>query len=62
MIEIKTSRMEVSSEILSEVKHNRLRFIETPITVIYTEYSRKKGQQNANSLSVLMKLILRRMR
>lgn len=59
-IEIRTSRMEVSSEIIAEVGRLRLRLAEIPIRPIYTEYSRGKGQSNLNSVSVLAKLLLRK--
>lgn len=58
-IEIKTERMEVSSEIFCEVKKNNLKITEAPIQVIYTEYSRSKGQDNLNAFNVLYKLLLR---
>lgn len=58
-IEIKTERMEVSSEIFSEVKKHKLRVKEIPIRVIYTDYSRSKGQSNLNAVNVLFKLLLR---
>jgi glycosyltransferase involved in cell wall biosynthesis len=61
-IQIKTNRMEVSSEIISEVGRLRLRLAEVPIEAIYTEYSRGKGQSNANGWAVLTKLILRKVR
>ena len=58
-IEIKTEGMEVSSEIFSEVKKHRLKVAEIPIRVIYTAYSRSKGQDNLNAFNVLVKLLLR---
>jgi glycosyltransferase involved in cell wall biosynthesis len=58
-IKIKTQGMEVSSEFYGEIKRNRLRLAEVPIKVIYTPYSRKKGQSNLNALQVLFKLLLR---
>lgn len=58
-IEIKTQRMEVSSEFFTEIKRNKLKFNQVPIKVIYTAYSRGKGQSNLNSLSVLLRLLLR---
>jgi len=58
-IKIMTQEMEVSSEIFGEIKRNHLRFCEVPIRVIYTEYSRRKGQQNLNGPRVLLKLIIR---
>ncbi len=58
-IEIKTEGMEVSSEIFSEVKKHQLKVAEIPIHVIYTTYSRSKGQTNLNAFNVLVKLLLR---
>ena len=54
--------MEVSSEFFSEIKKNRLKLAKVPIKVIYTEYSRAKGQSNMNSINVLVKLVMRRAR
>jgi glycosyltransferase involved in cell wall biosynthesis len=61
-MELKTSRMEVSSEIVAEVHRLGLRLAEVPIEVFYTDYSRNKGQSNLDSLTVLSKLILRKLR
>jgi len=58
-IEIKTQGMEVSSELFGEMKKHGLRFSEVPIQVIYTDYSRSKGQSNLNAVQVLLKLMLR---
>lgn len=58
-IQVKTQGMEVSSELFGEIKRNRLRLTEVPIKVIYTEYSRQKGQNNLNAPRVVLKLILR---
>ncbi len=58
-IRIKTQRMEVSSEFFREIKKNSLKFTEIPIEVIYTSYSRSKGQKNLNSFEILLKLVLR---
>lgn len=60
-IEIRTQRMEVSSEILKEIGRNKLKFISVPIEPIYTEYSRSKNdnKSNLNALSVGVKMLLR---
>ncbi len=58
-IQIKTNRMEVSSEIFAEISRLHLRLSEVPIKVIYTDYSRQKGQTNMNALAVLFRLFLR---
>ncbi|GAG14982.1 unnamed protein product, partial [marine sediment metagenome] len=59
-IEIKTRGMEVSSEIIKEIKRNNLKIKEVPIKTIYTEYAIKKGQKWWHGFKVLGKLILRK--
>jgi len=59
-IETRTSKMEVSSEFFKEIKRHELRFTEVPIKVIYTEYSRTKGQSSWNAIKIVFKLILRK--
>lgn len=61
-IAIKTNRMEVSSEIFSEIKRHNLRFQEIPIRAIYSDYSLKKGQSNLNALSIIRRLIFHALR
>lgn len=58
-IRLRTQRMEVSSEIFAEVYRLKLNYAEVPIQVIYSEYSRAKGQSNSNSLSIIFRLMLR---
>ncbi|PIN86274.1 hypothetical protein COV19_05695 [Candidatus Woesearchaeota archaeon CG10_big_fil_rev_8_21_14_0_10_44_13] len=59
-IELKTNRMEVSSEFFTEIKRNGLRYREVPIRAIYTKYSLEKGQSSLNGFKILFKLVLRR--
>ena len=61
-IEIKTNKMEVSSEIIKEIKGHKLRIKEVPIEAIYTEYSMSKGQNFIEGLKTVMRLILLRFR
>lgn len=61
-IDIKTQKMEVSSEIFKEIKRNDLKFAEIPIKAIYTEYSRRKGQKNSNAIPTFIKMFLRALR
>ncbi len=58
-IKLKTDRMEVSSELFSEIRRLRLELAQVPIKVIYTPYSRSKGQKNTNAIHIIYKLILR---
>lgn len=58
-LQLKTQGMEVSSEVFAEIRRHKLRLIEVPIQVIYTDYSRRKGQSALNAPQVLFKLLLR---
>lgn len=57
-----SNRMEISSEIIAEIKRNKLKFAEVPISTIYTKYSLSKGQSFKNGLKTLVKLLLVRLR
>lgn len=57
-IKIRTSTMEVSSEIIREIKRNNLQYKEVPVTVSYTEYSLSKGQNFFKGIETLWKLIV----
>ena len=57
-IELKENRMAHATEILMQIKNNRLRWKECPCTVRYTEYSKNKGQKWYNSIDILLELIL----
>ena len=48
---------EISSEIIGEVKRNRLKMAEVPIETIYTDYSKAKGQNWINGVNVLTRMI-----
>lgn len=53
-----TSGMEVSSEIIKEIKFHKFRLKEVPIRAIYTSYSLSKGQGLIPGLKTLIKLII----
>lgn len=56
-LSLKSNRMEVSSEFFGEIHRLHLKFTEIPIHIRYTKYSLKKGQRNAQSAGVLLKLL-----
>ncbi len=60
-LEIRTDRMEVSSEIVKEVRRHGWRLAETPIEPVYTEYSLSKGQGFLVGLKTAGRLVLRRL-
>ena len=62
LMEIKSNRMEVSSEIFKEIKRHGLRLQEVPIKAIYTEYSQSKGQNFFMGVKTLVRLVILRIR
>lgn len=61
-IRLQLPRMAYASELLNAIVPNGLTYIEEPVTVLYTDYSRAKGQRNSNSLNILFDLAARRLR
>ena len=57
-IEILSNGMEVSSEIIKEIKSNKLRMKEIPIKAIYTPYSLSKGQGLLTGIKTFLKLLI----
>lgn len=49
-----------ASEILIQIRRLELRFVERPTKVIYSNYSKAKGQSLWNALNIVVDLILRR--
>lgn len=56
---ITQNRMAHASEMVSQVGKNRLRYAEQPVHIIYTEYSRSKGQSLWNSVNILSELFIK---
>ena len=61
-IDLTTSGYEFCSEIIGEIKKNKLRYVEVPIASIYTDYSRSKGQLALNAVNIILGLLSRRIR
>lgn len=59
-IRISQNRMAHASEIIDEIAHHQIRFVEVPVTIVYTEYSLAKGQSIFNSLHILVDLLFGR--
>lgn len=49
-----------ASEILEQIKKHKLRYVEVPVTVRYTEYSMTKGQKATDSFKIIWDLIFSR--
>jgi len=55
-------RMAYASELLSVIASQGLSYAEVPVSVIYSDYSRAKGQRNINAINILFDLTLARLR
>jgi hypothetical protein len=60
-IEITMDRMEHASEILSEIRKKQLRYVEIPVIIKYTEYSKQHGQSSLNAFKIFYKMLLHRL-
>jgi len=59
-IKLRENRMAHASEILSVIKQAKLRYEEVPVNIVYTEYSKMKGQSSMNSINILIDLLLKK--
>ena len=57
-IRIRQDRMAHASEIVSEIARHELRFVEIPITVLYTDYSKSKGQSALGAFRIILDLLV----
>ena len=55
-LRIRQNRMAHASEVLQQIARTRLPYIEVPVTVEYTSYSRAKGQRLSNSVNIVLEL------
>jgi glycosyltransferase involved in cell wall biosynthesis len=58
-IRIHQNRMAHASEIVFEIRRKHLRYAEESVHVIYTDYSRSKGQSMWNSINILSDLFMK---
>jgi polyprenyl-phospho-N-acetylgalactosaminyl synthase len=57
-IKIRENRMAHASEILVLIRKNKLSYTERPTHIIYSEYSKEKGQSPFNAINIVIDLIL----
>lgn len=58
-IKLRQNRMAHASEFVAQIGKFELRYAEEPVHVIYTEYSRAKGQSLWNSVNILSELFIK---
>lgn len=58
-VKLRQDRMAHGTEIVVQLGKTRLPFAEQPVEVLYTDYSKAKGQSLLNSVNILVDLIIR---
>ena len=58
-IEITQNRMAHASELVAQIGDLDVRYGESPVHILYTDYSKAKGQSIWNAVNILVELILR---
>ena len=58
-LDITQNRMAHASELVAQIGEMRLRYGESPVHILYTDYSKSKGQSLWNSVNILVELMFR---
>lgn len=58
-INLRQNRMAHASELVHQVAEMKPRWVEQPVEIIYTDYSKSKGQSLLNSVNILADLLFR---
>ncbi|MDU1123288.1 MAG: glycosyltransferase family 2 protein, partial [Dermabacter sp.] len=58
-ISIEQNRMAHASEIVSEIGRNDLTYAEYPVHILYTDYSKSKGQPLLNAINIVTDLLFK---
>lgn len=59
VITVEQNRMAHASELVQEIGHHRLSVREHPVHILYTDYSRSKGQSSLNSVNIVIDMLFR---
>jgi hypothetical protein len=58
-LDITQNRMAHASELVAEIGEMKVRYGESPVHILYTDYSKSKGQSLWNSVNILVELMFR---
>ena len=61
-LRIRQNRMAHASEIVEQIGQHRLRWVEAPVTIRYTDYSVAKGQRSSAAVRIVVDLLVGRLR
>lgn len=62
LVDVRLHGMAHASEILHLIARNSLTYHELPVSVLYTDYSRQKGQPSVNAINIAFDVLLARVR
>lgn len=60
-LRIRQSGMAHASEIVTQIAESGAKYEEVPVTVLYTDYSKSKGQPLINGINIVFDLLVRRL-
>ena len=55
---LRQNRMAHASELLEQIARSRLRYVEVPVTIEYSDYALAKGQKSVGSIGILVDLLM----
>jgi polyprenyl-phospho-N-acetylgalactosaminyl synthase len=58
-LDITQNRMAHASELVAQIGEMKVRYAESPVHILYTDYSKAKGQSLWNSVNILVELMFR---
>ena len=58
-LDITQNRMAHASELVAQIGEMKVRYGESPVHILYTDYSKSKGQSLWNSVNILVELMFR---
>ena len=56
-IHLTMSWMEYASELIEQIRKNKLKFSEVPVDIIYDDYTMWKGQRSSNAVKIAAKMV-----
>ena len=60
-IKIECDDMAHASEIIDEIGRHRLKYVEVPVTIHYSDYSLSKGQSTLNGFRILARMLINKL-
>lgn len=60
-IQLKQNRMAYATELLDEIRRLGYTYGEGPVTIVYTDYSKQKGQSNWNAINIAWHLFVQKL-